>query len=126
MIQAAEYQVVPVRGAKLWPMSVEAYHLLGESGVIAENTELLYGLVYTKMPKSPFHSFLLQRFLQILQKLELPGLLLRAKQPLTFVDSEPEADKYRDVRARWNTAKPCDPKHLHRSDRLISEVTICV
>jgi Uma2 family endonuclease len=92
MIQAAEQQAVPVRGAKLWPMSVEAYHLLGESGVIAENTELLYGLVYTKMPKWPLHSFLLYRFLQLLEKLALPGLFLRAEQPLTFIDSEPEPD----------------------------------
>jgi hypothetical protein len=92
MIQTAEHPVVPVRGAKLWPMSVEAYHLLGEAGAVPENTELLYGLVYTKMPKSPFHSFLLHRLLQQLQKIELRSLLVRAEQPLTFVDSEPEPD----------------------------------
>jgi Uma2 family endonuclease len=91
MVQTAE-QVIPVRGANLWPMSVEAYHVLGEAGVIPENTELLYGLVYTKMPKSPLHSFLLHRFVQHLQRLDLVGLLIRAEQPLTFVDSEPDPD----------------------------------
>jgi hypothetical protein len=84
MIHAAEPEAVQVRGAKLWPMSVEAYHVLGEAGVIPENTELLYGLVYRKTPKSPFHSFLLHRFLQRLQKLELRSLLVRAEQPLTL------------------------------------------
>lgn len=92
MVETAEHQAIPVRGAKLWPMSVEAYHLLGEAGVIGKNTELLYGLVYTKMPKSPLHSFLLRRLLQLLQKLELPGLLVSTEQPLTLVDSEPEPD----------------------------------
>jgi hypothetical protein len=91
MVQTAE-QVTPVRGAKLWPMSVEAYHVLGEAGVIPENTELLYGLVYTKMPKSPFHCFLVQRVVQHFQKLEMTGLLVRLEQPLTFGDSEPEPD----------------------------------
>jgi Uma2 family endonuclease len=85
-------EVAPVRGAKLWPMSVEAYHVLGEAGVIPENTELLHGLVYTKMPKSPFHWFLLQRLLEAIRQLNLPGILVRSEQPLTFTDSEPEPD----------------------------------
>lgn len=92
MVQAVEKQATPVRGAKLWPMSVEAYHVLGEAGVISDNTELLYGLVYNKMPKSPLHSFLLRALLKILQGLNLPGLLVSAEQPLTIGDSEPEPD----------------------------------
>jgi Uma2 family endonuclease len=92
MVQAVEQQITPVRGAKLWPMSVEAYHVLGEAGVIPENTELLYGLVYTKMPKSPFHSYLVRRLLALLQKLAPAGVLVSAEQPLTLADSEPEPD----------------------------------
>lgn len=92
MVQAPEQQIVPVRGATWWPLSVEAYHVLGEAGVIPEKTELLYGLVYTKMPKSPFHSFLLRRLLEMIQKLDLRGYMVSSEQPLTFIDSEPEPD----------------------------------
>ncbi len=38
----------PVRGAEVWPLSVEAYHALGEARLIPERTELLYGFVYHK------------------------------------------------------------------------------
>lgn len=92
MAHAVEQPASPVRGAKLWPMSVEAYHVLGEAGVIPENTELLYGQVYTKMSKSPLHSYLLGRLLQWLQRAEIAGRVIRAEQPLTFHDSEPEPD----------------------------------
>ena len=60
MINAVESPPVPLRGAQLWPLSVAAYRVLGEAGLIPKNTELLYGFVYTKMSKSPLHSFLLQ------------------------------------------------------------------
>jgi Uma2 family endonuclease len=92
MVQMVENEVKPVRGARLWPMSVEAYHVLGEAGVIPENTELLYGLVYTKMPKSPLHSFLVRRLFDMLRSIETRGFLVRSEQPLTFNDSEPEPD----------------------------------
>ena len=45
-MKAAEDLQVPVRGAEVWPLSVEAYHTLGEAGLIPERTELLYGFVY--------------------------------------------------------------------------------
>ncbi len=40
-----------VRGAEVWPLSVAAYHALGEAGLIPERTELLYGFVYHKRSK---------------------------------------------------------------------------
>jgi len=58
-MKAAEAQS-PVPGGQIWPLSVEAYHALGEAGLIPEQTELLYGFVYHKMPKSPLHSYLVQ------------------------------------------------------------------
>jgi Uma2 family endonuclease len=74
------------------PLSVAAYHKLGEAGLIPKNTELLYGFVYTKMSKSPLHSFLLQ-FLQEALAGVLPARrLLRTEQPITCGDSEPEPD----------------------------------
>ena len=44
------------RGPEVYPLSVKAYHALGEMGFIPEKTELLYGQVFRRMPKSPFHT----------------------------------------------------------------------
>lgn len=92
MAQAVDQPFAPVRGAELWPISVEAYHVLGEAGVIPEKTELLYGLVYRKMAKSPYRSFLVRRLVAMLQKLQLRGVFLNTEQPITLGDSEPEPD----------------------------------
>ena len=54
----------PKTEAPLWPLSVEAYHALGQMGLIPEKTELLYGFVYHKMPKSPAHRLLLMKLLR--------------------------------------------------------------
>src|SRR5437660_2976908 len=91
-MKTAEAGHMPVRGAEIWPLSVEAYHALGEAGLIPERTELLYGFVYHKMPKSPPHTFLVLRLLRLLEPVLPPGFHLRPEQPLTFVDSEPEPD----------------------------------
>jgi Uma2 family endonuclease len=91
-MKAAEDLQVPVRGAEVWPLSVEAYHTLGEAGLIPERTELLYGFVYHKVSKSPLHTFLMLRLLRLLQAVLPPGVHLRPEQPLTCVDSEPEPD----------------------------------
>lgn len=82
----------PEAREQLWPLSVEAYHALGEAGLIPERTELLYGFVFHKMPKSPFHRFLVQRLLQMLRPLLEPGFLLWSEQPIRCQDSEPEPD----------------------------------
>jgi Uma2 family endonuclease len=92
MMNAIEPSPTPLRGAQLWPLSVAAYHVLGEAGLIPENTELLYGFVYKKMSKSPFHSFLVVRLLRLLRAALLPTHLVRSEQPITCLDSEPEPD----------------------------------
>ncbi len=92
MMKAVESRPVPVRGAQLWSMSVAGYRALGELGLIPKNTELLYGFVYTKMSKSPFHSFLLQFLHEALTRILPAGRLLRVEQPITCGDSEPEPD----------------------------------
>ncbi len=76
----------------VWPLSVHAYHTLGELGLIPELTELLYGQVFHKMSKSPFHSFLLQFLQEALQTAVRAGLLVRTEQPMTCGNSEPEPD----------------------------------
>jgi Uma2 family endonuclease len=82
----------PVRGAHVWPLSVAAYRALSEASLIPENTELLYGFIYQKMPKSPYHCFLLARLLKLLQAILPKHLLLRSEQPVACEDSEPEPD----------------------------------
>jgi Uma2 family endonuclease len=91
-MNSVESPPVPLRGGHLWPLSVAAYRALGEAGLIPENSELLYGFVYTKMSKSPYHSFLLQFLHEALSRVLPDGSLLRAEQPLTCGNSEPEPD----------------------------------
>jgi len=81
-----------VRGPQLWPLGVKAYHALGELGLIPEKTELLYGQIFHKMPKSPFHRFLCQRLLRLLQQIKLAGCFIWQEQPITCADSELEPD----------------------------------
>jgi Uma2 family endonuclease len=91
-MKAVEDFRLPVRGAVVWPLSVEAYHALGEAGLIPERTELLYGFIYHKMSKSPLHSFLVQLLQDLLHGAVAPGLVVRSEQPITCADSEPEPD----------------------------------
>src|ERR1041385_470425 len=81
-----------VRGPQIWPLGVKAYHTLGELGLIPEKTELLYGQIFRKMPKSPFHRFLSQRLLRALQRANPPSCFIWQEQPITCEDSEPEPD----------------------------------
>ena len=92
MTNTVQNPPTPLRGAQLWPLSVAAYRALGEAGLIPKNTELLYGFVYTKMSKSPFHSFLLQFLQEAISGCLQAGRLLRTEQPITCGDSEPEPD----------------------------------
>ncbi len=91
-MKTVESPHMPLRGAPLWPLSVPAYQALGEAGLIPKNTELLYGFVYQKMPKSPLHCFLATRLARLLQAAWPAGWLLRSEQPITGRDSEPEPD----------------------------------
>jgi len=92
MTNAVESPPIPLRGAQLWPLSLAGYRALGEMGLVPKNTELLYGFVYTKMSKSPFHSFLLQFLHEALSRALPARRLLRTEQPLACGDSEPEPD----------------------------------
>jgi len=92
MTNAVQNPPTPLLGGQLWPLSVAAYRTLGEAGLIPKNTELLYGFVYTKMSKSPFHSFLLQFLQEAISSCLRAGRLLRTEQPITCGHSEPEPD----------------------------------
>jgi Uma2 family endonuclease len=91
-MQAAEDLLVPVRGAEVWPLSVEAYHTLGEAGLIPERAELLYGFIFHKKSKPPLHSFLVQWLQDLLHSAVPGGFVVRTEQPITCADSEPEPD----------------------------------
>lgn len=91
MVTSAPSQPAPAR-PPVWPMTVEAYHALGEAGLIPEDTELLHGIVYRKMSKSPLHSRVLMRLLRLLSAQVPAGFSVRPEQPLTLGDSEPEPD----------------------------------
>jgi Uma2 family endonuclease len=89
---AVQTSAATARAPQLWPLDVKAYHALGELGLIPEKTELLYGQVYQKMPKSPLHRLLVMRLLALFQHLIPSGLHGQVEQPITCGDSEPEPD----------------------------------
>lgn len=88
----SEFLQTPVREPRIWPTSVAAYHARGELGLIPEKTELLYGQVFHKMPKSPLHRFLSQRQLRLLQRAQPQDCFIWQEQPITCENSELEPD----------------------------------
>lgn len=74
------------------PITVEQYHRLGEAGIIRQPTELLRGVIVEKRVKSPEHSWLVQRLVDMLRAAPPAGWHVRQEQPLTLIDSEPEPD----------------------------------
>jgi Uma2 family endonuclease len=91
-MKTVEPPKITLEGAQVWPMSVAAYRSLGEAGFIPKNSELLYGIIYKKMSKSPPHSAIVRRLLKLLQAISLPGRFVSSEQPITCEDSEPEPD----------------------------------
>ncbi len=82
----------PAIRARMHSMNVEAYHHLGEAGVLGERTELIRGAIIDQMPRSPLHTYIVQRLDRHLLKVLPEGYCVRPKEPLTFDDSEPEPD----------------------------------
>ncbi len=89
---AVETPKAVARTPRVWPLSVKAYHALGEMGLIPEKTELLYGQVFEKMPKSPPHSLVIIELLEPLRRATPTGFHVRQEHPITCTDSEPEPD----------------------------------
>ncbi len=119
MIETVESTRAPLPGVSLWPLSVAAYRALGEAGLIPENTELLYGFVYRKMPKSPAHCYLLQKLLQVLARVMPARCHLRSEQPIACADSEPEPE----VSVVKGRIKEYRHEHPHTAE-LVIEVCI--
>ena len=74
------------------PLSVEAYHALGDLGMLEEKSELLQGFVFPKMPKSPRHRIICQKLLNALRAAASKGISVWQEQPISCGNSEPEPD----------------------------------
>lgn len=77
---------------RIHPLSVEAYHLLYEKGLIDEKAELIEGVIYEKRPKNPKHSEIQRRINKFLYSLTKFEYVISTENPLTLGDSEPEPD----------------------------------
>lgn len=101
------------------PTTVEQYHALHTQGLIAEDVELLEGIIVEKMPKSPLHAYVLLFLLKLLQDVAAVGYHVRPEQPITCQRSEPEPD-LAVVRG-----KPSDYLHAHpQTAELIIEIAV--
>ncbi len=110
---------LPTVRARVHRMSVDEYHRASEAGAISENVELLRGIIFTKMAKSPLHEYVAQKLMDLLLALLPKGFKLRPERPLTLRDSEPEPD-LSVVRGT-----PEDWVHAHPSTaELVVEVSI--
>ena len=83
---------LPTVKQRALPTTVEQYHALWQQGLIAENVELLEGVIVEKMSKSPLHSSVLQKMLRRLQAIRGEKYEVRPEQPITCRRSEPEPD----------------------------------
>ena len=79
------------------PLTIEAYQALGELGHLGKNTELLYGVVFTKMPKSPLHASVLRRLLEHVRAALRPTFFLMSEQPITCAQSGSEPEPHISV-----------------------------
>ena len=82
----------PTLRASVMPISVEQYRDMGEAGVIDERTELLRGVIFQKMNKSPLHGWTVRRLRSLVEPKLPPDCYLRQEEPLSFATSEPEPD----------------------------------
>lgn len=78
----------------VWKLSVEQYHDMISAGILTDGdpVELLEGVLVTKMPKNPPHSFVTQLIRDALARLLFAGWHINSQEPITLADSEPEPD----------------------------------
>lgn len=83
---------IPEARARVSPITVAQYHAFPEFNENGKRTELIRGIVFEKMSKSPLHSSVAKFLYDLILALAPPGFSVRQDQPLTFHDSEPEPD----------------------------------
>lgn len=83
----------PLTRLRTFPLSVAAYHAMGELGFLPEKTELLEGTVLLTMPKSPLHNYLISTLADDLRQCLGTGWFVREEKPISLDEiSEPEPD----------------------------------
>lgn len=82
----------PTLRARVWRMSIAAYHRLCEADSRAVRTELFRGIVIAKMTKTPMHSSIASLLEHIIAPQVPPEFCIRKDGALTLRDSEPEPD----------------------------------
>lgn len=73
------------------PISVSTYHFMYQHGMVTEHAELVRGVIFEKMPKSPLHTLVTTLICKRISLLA-PEYWVRKEDPLTLADSEPEPD----------------------------------
>jgi Uma2 family endonuclease len=100
---------IPEARARVSPITVAQYHAFPEFNENGKRTELIRGIVFEKMSKSPLHSSVAKFLYDLILALAPHGFSVRQDQPLTLQDSEPEPDiaivagSDQDFRARHPT-----------------------
>lgn len=92
MVEGSPTGVLPAD--TLWRMSVDQYHSMIAGGILTEDdrVELLDGMLVKKMTKNPPHAAATQLGRSILEAVAPAGWIVRAQEPITLEDSEPEPD----------------------------------
>lgn len=99
----------PEERQTVFPVSVEFYHEAGRLGLIGEDVELLEGVIFKKMPKSPLHEWFIACLRRLLEAACGPGMFVEKERPITCSGSEPEPDlavfagDWRDYRTKHPT-----------------------
>jgi Uma2 family endonuclease len=80
--------------SSIMKISVDRYHAMIEAGILVpeDRVELLEGLLVTKMPKLPLHSYSTGAAQYQLMVVLREGWWVRSQEPVTLFDSEPEPD----------------------------------
>ena len=76
----------------LHPISVETYFKLGEQNLISDNTELIEGVIFQKMPKSPLHYSITQKLVSYFINKLTSQFMARQEGPILIKGSSPEPD----------------------------------
>ena len=73
-------------------LSVDFYQQLGDLGMLKQPCELIRGIIYNKMSKTPLHGILARKLFHKILALMPPGFTLRFDEPLALHDSVPEPE----------------------------------
>lgn len=78
----------------IWRLSVDQYHAMIDAGILSEDSpvELVEGMLLEKISKNPPHIFVTEELRASLFSMLPAGWCVRAQDPITVGDSEPEPD----------------------------------